>query len=283
MNLKRRQRNLAGIVAAGVVVAAALIVVQSKGGSSAPAAGGSFALADESPFAIPQSIPSAGSSSASSSKSGALQQLVPSVPDIDTSSAPLAKPEIPAFEPTTQGASLLTNEELISLGGNGLSKNVLAWSADSSTRSAGGSFAGYGGGGGRPFSPGGGGSSGGMFPGGGGGGVASPARASAAPGDLTQTASLLGGRHTESAAMPLLALPGNAPAHAVLNFTASGAFGQNSNAPAALFTSGSGLTQNVTPLQTPVSVPEPATLLLLGSSLAAALYRRRRRSITGES
>ena len=120
MNLKRRQRNLAGIVAAGVVVAAALIVVQSKGGSSAPAPGGSFALADESPFAIPQSIPSAGSSSAFSSKSGALQQLVPSAPDIDTSSAPLAKPEIPAIEPTTQGASLLTNEELISLGGNGL-------------------------------------------------------------------------------------------------------------------------------------------------------------------
>ena len=287
MNLKRRQRNLAGIVAAGVLVAAALVAVQSKGGSSAPAPSGSFALADDSPFAIPQSIPSSsGSSSAFSSKSGALQQLVPSVPDIDTSSAPLAQPQIPALEPTTQGASLLTNEELISLTGNGLSENVLVWSGDSTTRGAGGSFGGYGGGGGRPSSPGGGGSSGGMFPGGGGGGGTSSARPSSVPGDLSQTASLLGGRHTGntgSAATPLLALPGHVPAHAALNFAASGAFGQNSIAPAALFTSGSSLTQNVTTLQTPVAVPEPATLLLLGGGLAAALYRRRRRSITRES
>ena len=289
----RRRNSAQGLILATVnvlVIVGVTFLVKSLAAGDADPSQGSLSLPAESEFALPSpgaraALTSGGSSSASLASPAAAGQ--------DTS-AQVVPPSATGWEeaPAIEGVdfdqlSYVPSRPFAPLVADSGSPQLQASASGYGSSSApsysrrsglGGGFSGMGGG----------------FPsGGGGGGRPSNAQNSQIDPASAALRSSSGDPIASAAGAPLLPpqaqgnpqgnpfLSGNnslggPPMFALTQFNGLGT-GKPVTTSVVLPTAGGGSTANVTQLQTPVSVPEPTTALLLGCGLALAAYRNRRR------
>lgn len=293
----RRRKSAQGLILAIInvlVILGVTFIVKSLAAEDPSPSQSSLSLPAESEFALPSpgaraALTSGGSSSASSAS--------PSEAGQDTS-AQVVPPSATGWEeaPAIEGLdfdqlSYVPSRPFAPLVDDSGSWSQLQASARGYGSSSAPSYArrsglgaGYSGGGGG-------------FPSGGGGGGGRPSNAQGSNSQIDPASAALrsssGGPTASAAGAPLLPpqeqgnpqgnpfLSGNnslggPPMFALTQFPGLGT-GKPVTTSVVLPTSGGGSTANVTQLQTPVSVPEPSTALLLGCGLALAAYRNRRR------
>ena len=296
----RRRKSARGLILATVnvvvILGAALIVKSLAAGNPGLSHKSLLSLPGESEFALPSpgaraAYSSGGSSSASSASPAGAGQ--------DTS-AQVVPPSATGWEeaPAIEGVDFDQLSYVPSRPFAPLVDDSGSWPQSQASASGYGSSSvpSYGR---RPGLSGGFSGMGGGFPssGGGGGGGGRPSNAQSSNSQIDPASAALrsssGGSTASAAGSPLLppqaqgnpqGIPflsgnnslGGPPMFALTQFPGLGT-GKPVTTSVVLPTAGGGSTASVTQLQTPVSVPEPTTALLLGCGLALAAYRNRRR------
>src|SRR5688572_14276186 len=287
----RRRNSAQGLILATVnvlVIVGVTFIVKSLAAGDADPSQSSLSLPAESEFALPSpgaraALTSGGSSSASLASPSAAAGQDTSAQVVPPSAT--GREEAPAIEgvdfdqlsylPSRPFAPLVADSGSPQLQASASGYGSSSAPSYSRRSGSGGGFSGMGGG----------------FPSSGGGGGGRPSNAQNSQINPASAAlrSSSGGPTASAAGAPLLPsqAQGNpflsggnglgGPPSFVLTLVPKLGSGAAVGSGLVLPTGAGGSTANVTQLQTPVSVPEPSTALLLGCGLALAAYRNRRR------